>query len=55
VKLLSCAREIRNRVICVSVFALLLTFSRAQENTRTVPNLAGFPDADGAIRTFNAK
>jgi cytochrome c peroxidase len=52
VKLISRAR-MRHGVICLSVFALLRTFSHAHQNDTIVPNLAGFPDPDGVIRTFN--
>ena len=48
------ARKIRNGVICLLVFALLLTFALAEQKETIVPNLAGFPDPDGVIRTFNA-
>jgi hypothetical protein len=45
---------ISNGMICLSVLALLRTFSLAQHNDTIVPNLAGFPDPEGVVRTFNA-
>src|SRR5215471_500926 len=47
------ARKIHGGVIGLSVFALLLTYALAQERD-SVPNLAGFNDPNGVIRTFNA-
>ena len=45
---------IRNSIICISVFALFHTFSHAQLKRTILPNLAGFPDSGGVIRTFSA-
>src|SRR5215510_464302 len=47
-------RKILNVVFCLTVFAFLLRFSHAQKPAGIVPSLAGFPDPDGVIRTFNA-
>jgi hypothetical protein len=54
VKQIICARKIRSGLTSLSVFAFLLTLSLAQQRDKIVPNLAGFPDSDGVLRTFNA-
>ena len=47
-------RTIPNAVICLTVFVFFLTLSHAQKHDGIVPNLTGFPDPDGVVRTFNA-
>lgn len=44
---------IRSGIICILVFALFHTFSNAQQKGTILPNLAGFPDPGGVIRTFS--
>jgi len=47
---------LRNAVVCLVVFAILLipiNLTRAQQGKPAVPNLAGFPDPSGVVRTFS--
>jgi cytochrome c peroxidase len=48
--------SLRNAVVCLVVFATLLipiNLTRAQQGKPAVPNLAGFPDPSGVVRTFS--
>jgi cytochrome c peroxidase len=46
-------RSARHAAISVAVFtALVLPLTRAQQNSPAVPNLAGFPDPTGVVRTY---
>ena len=50
------AAKLRNAVASFSVLAILLTpltFTRAQQGQPKVPNLAGFPDPSGVVRTYS--
>jgi cytochrome c peroxidase len=48
--------KLRHAAGSLGVFAILLTpltFTRAQQGKPVVPNLAGFPDSSGVIRTYS--
>jgi hypothetical protein len=45
--------QIRNGAICGAVFVALTTFLPAQESQSVIPNLTGFRDPSGTLRTFS--
>src|SRR5215510_13365653 len=51
VKQSNVAGKIRNCLICLFVFGLVVSFSVAEQ--RIVANLAAFPNPAGVIRTYN--
>jgi hypothetical protein len=53
VKQLNGVRKIRDVVVFLAVFALLLTLSLTGQKKTIVPDSAGFTDPGGVIRTFN--
>src|SRR5437868_11100400 len=46
-------RHIRNGAICGSFFVALATFLPAQQGQSVIPNLTGFRNPAGTVRTFN--
>jgi len=46
-------RHIRNGAICGAVFVVLATCLPAQQSQSVLPNLAGFRNPSGTVRTFN--
>jgi cytochrome c peroxidase len=47
---------LRNEIVSLVVLVILLiplSFTRAQQGKPSVPNLAGFPDAGGVVRTYS--
>jgi cytochrome c peroxidase len=52
----SLSPPLRNAIVSLLVLAILLipiNFTRAQQGKPSVPNLAGFPDPSGVVRTFS--
>ena len=52
----SLSPPLRNAIVSLLVSAILLTpinFTRAQQGKPSVPNLAGFPDPSGVVRTYS--
>jgi cytochrome c peroxidase len=48
--------KLRNGTLALVILAILLmplTFTHAQPGRASIPNLAGFPDPTGVVRTFN--
>jgi cytochrome c peroxidase len=45
--------QIRNGATCGAVFVALATFLPAQQSQSVIPNLAGFRNPAGTVRTFN--
>ncbi|MCU1336177.1 MAG: hypothetical protein JWO19_1758, partial [Bryobacterales bacterium] len=50
----SLSPRLRNAIVSLLVLAIvLIPITRAQQGKPLVPNLAGFPDPSGVVRTFS--